>query len=68
MQFPTLAGESPKWNIVVVTWALVICCTTIMYIISVVYFSIMKHDDFIRRLFEVYSKIDWMKQVNLNLH
>ena len=24
LQFPTLAGESPKWNILVVTWALVI--------------------------------------------
>ena len=26
LQFPcTLAGDSPKWNILVVTWALVIC-------------------------------------------
>ena len=25
LQFPTLAGKSPKWNILVVTWALVIC-------------------------------------------
>ena len=26
LQFPcTLAGESPKWNILVVTWAVVIC-------------------------------------------
>ena len=23
LQFPILAGESPKWNILVVTWALV---------------------------------------------
>ena len=25
LQFPTLAGESPKWTTLVVTWALVIC-------------------------------------------
>ena len=25
LQFTTLAGESPKWNTLVVTWALVIC-------------------------------------------
>ena len=25
LQFPTLAGESLKWNILAVTWALVIC-------------------------------------------